>query len=66
MFLVYGWGIKLWRMAKCRRALTAILPHGGNMFREKVMAAVHVINGFGKSVGTVQVEELGTLETPYC
>lgn len=44
--------------------VTAILPHGGNMFKEKVYGAVHVINGFGKSVGTVQIEELGTIETP--
>lgn len=44
--------------------VTAVLPHGGNLFREKVTAAVHVINGFGKSTGSIQVEELGTLETP--
>nr|WP_184310438.1 P1 family peptidase [Anaerosolibacter carboniphilus] len=44
--------------------VTAILPHNGNLFQEKVMAAVHVINGFGKSIGTVQIEELGTIETP--
>lgn len=44
--------------------VTAILPHSGNIFREKLPAAVHVVNGFGKSVGTIQVEELGTLETP--
>ncbi|MDQ0322114.1 D-aminopeptidase [Pararhizobium capsulatum DSM 1112] len=44
--------------------VTAILPHGGNMFRSKVLAACDVINGFGKSVGLVQVKELGTLETP--
>lgn len=44
--------------------VTAILPHGGNVFQDKVLAAGHVINGFGKSVGLVQIEELGTLETP--
>lgn len=44
--------------------VTAILPAGGNLFREKVPAAVEVINGFGKSAGLMQVEELGTLETP--
>ena len=43
---------------------TAILPHPGNLFREKLPAAVEVINGFGKSAGLVQIEELGTLETP--
>ncbi|HHY09382.1 MAG TPA: P1 family peptidase [Firmicutes bacterium] len=43
---------------------TAILPHGGNLFAQKVVAAVHVINGFGKSAGIVQIEELGVIETP--
>ncbi len=47
-----------------RTGVTAILPHQGNLFREKVMAASHVINGFGKSAGLIQVEELGTIETP--
>lgn len=47
-----------------RTGFTAILPHPGNLFREKLVAAVEVINGFGKSTGLVQVEELGTLETP--
>ncbi|WP_112661607.1 P1 family peptidase [Microvirga flavescens] len=44
--------------------VTAILPHAGNLYREKVRAAVEVINGFGKSAGLIQVEELGSLETP--
>ncbi|PTX63316.1 D-aminopeptidase [Melghirimyces profundicolus] len=44
--------------------VTAILPHGGNPFRVKSTAASHVINGFGKTTGLVQVEELGTLESP--
>lgn len=44
--------------------VTAILPHEGNLFRDKVMAASYVINGFGKSVGLIQIEELGTIETP--
>jgi len=47
-----------------RTGVTAILPHGDNLFHGKVPAAVHVLNGFGKSVGLVQVEELGELETP--
>lgn len=47
-----------------RTGVTAVLPHAGSLFRDKVPAAVHVINGFGKSVGLVQVEELGCLETP--
>ena len=44
--------------------VTAILPHQGNLFQEKVMAGAAVINGFGKSVGLVQIEELGTIESP--
>jgi D-aminopeptidase len=44
--------------------VTAVLPHSGNIFRRKVMAASHVINGFGKSTGLVQIDELGTIETP--
>ena len=44
--------------------VTAILPHEGNLFQEKVAAGACVINGFGKSAGLVQIEELGTIETP--
>ena len=44
--------------------VTAILPHGGNLFLDRVQAAVHVGNAFGKLVGATQVEELGELETP--
>lgn len=44
--------------------VTAILPHGGNLYRDKPVAAADVLNGFGKSVGLIQVEELGALETP--
>ena len=44
--------------------VTALLPHQGDLFHEKVLAASHVINGFGKTTGLVQIEELGTLETP--
>jgi len=47
-----------------RTGVTAILPHGGNLFREKVPAAVHVGNGFGKAAGFLQVQELGAIETP--
>jgi D-aminopeptidase len=44
--------------------VTVIVPSGGNLFLEKVPAAACVLNGFGKTVGLMQVEELGTLETP--
>ncbi len=47
-----------------RTGVTAIVPHGGNLFREKVPAAIVVGNGFGKLAGLSQVQELGTLETP--
>jgi len=47
-----------------RTGVTAILPHGGNIFQEKVPAAVFVGNGFGKLAGSTQVNELGNLETP--
>jgi D-aminopeptidase len=44
--------------------VTAILPHGGNLFKEKVTAANYVLNGFGKTTGLVQVTELGVIESP--
>ena len=44
--------------------VTAILPHGGNLYFDRVPAAVHVGNAFGKLVGSTQVKELGELETP--
>jgi D-aminopeptidase len=47
-----------------RTGVTAVLPHSGNLFREKVPAAVFVGNGFGKLMGSTQVNELGELETP--
>jgi D-aminopeptidase len=47
-----------------RTGITAILPHLGNLFLERVPAAIHVGNGFGKLMGFTQVNELGELETP--
>ena len=47
-----------------RTGVTAILPHGGNLFREKVAGAVFVGNAFGKLAGSTQVQELGTIESP--
>ena len=44
--------------------VTAILPHQGDVFRDRPLAAAEVLNGFGKSVGLMQLEELGQLETP--
>ena len=47
-----------------RTGVTAIVPHPGDIFRDKPVAAAEVLNGFGKSVGLMQIEELGQLETP--
>ncbi len=47
-----------------RTGVTAVVPHGGNLFREKVPGAVFVGNGFGKLAGSTQVNELGEIETP--
>ncbi|MCJ7588485.1 MAG: P1 family peptidase, partial [Candidatus Aminicenantes bacterium] len=47
-----------------RTGVTAVLPHGGNVFLEKAPAAIHVFNGFGKLAGYTQVRELGNIETP--
>jgi D-aminopeptidase len=47
-----------------RTGVTAVLPHGGNLFRDKVPGAVFVGNAFGKLAGSTQVEELGTIESP--
>ena len=44
--------------------VTAILPHTGNLFQQKVMASCYVLNGFGKSIGLLQIEEMGSIETP--
>ncbi len=47
-----------------RTGVTAILPHAGNIFQDKVPGAIHIGNAFGKLVGSTQVVELGTIETP--
>lgn len=52
------------RGASVRTGVTAILPHGGNLFQQKTPAAVYVGNGFGKAAGFLQIQELGNLETP--
>lgn len=50
--------------ASVRTGVTAVLPHGGNLFRDKVPAGLAVGNGFGKLAGATQVVELGEIETP--
>lgn len=47
-----------------RTGATAVFPHGGNLFQDKVPAALSVYNGFGKFTGATQIEELGEIETP--
>lgn len=47
-----------------KTGVTAILPHTGNLFKEKLVSASYIINGFGKSVGLIQIDELGQIETP--
>jgi D-aminopeptidase len=56
--------VTLFRGDSVRTGVTAIVPHGGNLFQEKVPAAVYVGNGFGKLLGSTQLDELGQLETP--
>jgi D-aminopeptidase len=49
---------------RLRTGVTAILPHGGNLYSEKVLGACHVVNGYGKAAGLSQLAELGTVESP--
>jgi D-aminopeptidase len=49
---------------RLRTGVTAILPHGGNLYEEKVLGACHVVNGYGKAAGLSQLGELGTVESP--
>jgi D-aminopeptidase len=49
---------------RLRTGVTAILPHAGNLYTDKVPGACHVINGYGKATGLTQLAELGTVESP--
>ncbi|MBN2550536.1 MAG: P1 family peptidase [Anaerolineales bacterium] len=62
--LISGEGLLKPGLGPVRTGVTAILPHGQNLFREKVCAAVYTINGYGKACGFEQVRELGLLESP--
>jgi D-aminopeptidase len=62
--LVRGSGPLTRGVGPVRTGVTALLPHGDNLFTSKVSAAASVFNGFGKSIGLVQIAELGQLETP--
>jgi D-aminopeptidase len=54
----------LYEGKRLRTGVTAILPHGGNLYAEKVLGACHVVNGYGKATGLSQLAELGTIESP--
>jgi D-aminopeptidase len=62
--LISGEGPLIPGQGPVRTGVTVILPHGDNLFRHKVRAAVHTINGFGKVRGFEEVRELGIVETP--
>nr|WP_272495743.1 P1 family peptidase [Bacillus pinisoli] len=52
------------RQNEVQTGVTAVLPHSQNLFQNKVAGAIYTINGFGKTAGSIQLEELGTIETP--
>ncbi|MCI0444018.1 P1 family peptidase [bacterium] len=54
----------LWKGDSIRTGVTAVIPHGGDLFNQKTPAAVYTANGFGKAAGFLQVQELGNIETP--
>lgn len=56
--------VTIWEGDDVRTGVTAILPHDGNLFQEKVPGAMHLGNAFGKLIGYSQVRELGLIETP--
>src|SRR5437879_6143877 len=62
--LVRGNGPLVRGVGPVRTGVTAIVPHSGDLFAAKVPAAAEVFNGFGKTIGLVQITELGQLETP--
>jgi D-aminopeptidase len=49
---------------RLRTGVTAILPHGGNLYEEKVLGGHHAVNAYGKAAGLTQLAELGTIESP--
>lgn len=62
--LIEGEGALVEGQGPVRTGVTVILPHVGNIFRDKVAAGVATFNGFGKATGFEQIRELGTIETP--
>jgi len=64
--IIKGEGDLVAGVGPIRTGMTAILPHAGNLFREKVPASVYTINGYGKATGFEQIRHLGVIETPIC
>ena len=62
--LISGQGRLKPGLGPIRTGVTVILPHSGNVFRQKVPASTFALNGFGKSIGFMQIGELGTIESP--
>ena len=62
--LIRGDGVMRIGNGPVRTGVTVIMPHQRSLFRRKVTAAVHVLNGFGKAVGFLQIQELGVIESP--
>ncbi|MCC6614321.1 MAG: P1 family peptidase [Anaerolineae bacterium] len=62
--LIKGEGALVPGQGPLRTGVTAILPHDGNLYREKVAAAVYTLNGFGKATAFEQIRERGVIETP--
>ncbi len=61
---MFGWVMTLIRGDSVQTGATAILPHGRNLYRDRVPAGFHQGNGYGKFAGTTQIIELGEIETP--
>lgn len=62
--LIQGEGKLVEGQGPIRTGVTVVLPHGGNIYQEKVPASVFTINGYGKATGFEQIREMGSLETP--
>jgi D-aminopeptidase len=62
--LIQGEGPLIPGKGPVRTGVTAIIPHPGNVYQEKLLANCHIINGYCKPIGLIQVRELGVLETP--
>lgn len=62
--LIEGKGPLIPGKGPVRTGVTAILPHCGNIYKEKLLAAAHVVNGYSKPIGLIQINELGVIETP--